>query len=137
MFISGVLLAEESTKIWEWPKEQSIVSQLWWILTWPISFFLYITTPDCRKYPRLFPLTFFMCIIWIGIISYLISWLITVIGMFKIALSDDFVILYYLLLFLGDTLNIPDSVMGLTFLAAGMSTPEGVSSVLVTNQGNY
>lgn len=82
MFIRVVLFTEESTKIWEWPKEQSIASQLWWILTWPISFFLYISTPDCRKYPRLFPLTFFMCIIWIGIISYLISWLITVIGMF-------------------------------------------------------
>lgn len=36
---------------------------------------------------------------------------------------------------LGDTLDIPDSVMGLTFLAAGTSVPEGVSSVIVTNQG--
>lgn len=35
----------------------------------------------------------------------------------------------------GDTLNIPDSVMGLTFLAAGMSIPEAVSSMIVTNQG--
>jgi sodium/potassium/calcium exchanger 4 len=35
----------------------------------------------------------------------------------------------------GDTLDIPDSVMGLTFLAAGMSVPEAVSSVIVTNQG--
>ena len=35
----------------------------------------------------------------------------------------------------GDTLKIPDSVMGLTFLAAGMSVPEAVSSVIVTNQG--
>ncbi|CAG5080932.1 Similar to SLC24A5: Sodium/potassium/calcium exchanger 5 (Homo sapiens) [Cotesia congregata] len=35
-----------------------------------------------------------------------------------------------------DTLEIPDSVMGLTFLAAGMSVPEAVSSVIVTNQGH-
>lgn len=35
----------------------------------------------------------------------------------------------------GDTINIPDSVMGLTFLAAGTSVPEAVSSVIVTNQG--
>jgi len=35
----------------------------------------------------------------------------------------------------GDTLKIPDSVLGLTFLAAGMSIPEAVSSVIVTNQG--
>lgn len=36
----------------------------------------------------------------------------------------------------GDTANVPDSVMGLTFLAAGTSLPEAVSSVIVTNQGH-
>lgn len=36
----------------------------------------------------------------------------------------------------GDTMNIPDSVMGLTFLAAGTSLPEAISSVIVTNQGH-
>lgn len=40
--------------------------------------------------------------------------------------------LYY---FLGDTLLIPDSVMGLTVLAAGMSIPEAVCSIIVTRQG--
>lgn len=35
----------------------------------------------------------------------------------------------------GDTFRIPDSIMGLTFLAAGMSVPEAVSSVIVANQG--
>lgn len=37
---------------------------------------------------------------------------------------------------LGDTASVPDSVMGLTFLAAGTSLPEAVSSVIVTNQGH-
>lgn len=37
--------------------------------------------------------------------------------------------------FLGDTLKIPDSVMGITFLAAGTSVPEAVSSVIVAKQG--
>lgn len=39
----------------------------------------------------------------------------------------------------GDTLKIPDSVMGITFLAAGTSVPEAVSSVIVAKQGihNY
>lgn len=40
------------------------------------------------------------------------------------------------LIFAGETLKIPDSVMGLTFLAAGMSIPEAVSSVIVTKKGN-
>lgn len=37
--------------------------------------------------------------------------------------------------FTGDTLMIPDSVMGITFLAAGTSVPEAVSSVIVAKQG--
>ncbi|KAJ8943862.1 hypothetical protein NQ314_009632, partial [Rhamnusium bicolor] len=36
----------------------------------------------------------------------------------------------------GDTLKIPDSVMGITFLAAGTSVPEAVSSVIVSKQGH-
>ena len=37
----------------------------------------------------------------------------------------------------GDTLKIPDSVMGITFLAAGTSVPEAVSSVIVAKQGEW
>lgn len=37
----------------------------------------------------------------------------------------------------GDTLKIPDSVMGITFLAAGTSVPEAVSSVIVAKQGMH
>lgn len=33
-------------------------------------------------------------------------------------------------------MDIPDSVMGLTFLAAGTSVPEAVSSIIVTKQGH-
>lgn len=32
---------------------------------------------------------------------------------------------------------IPDSVMGITFLAAGTSVPEAVSSVIVAKKGLY
>lgn len=42
-----------------------------------------------------------------------------------------------MILISGDTFRIPDSIMGLTFLAAGMSVPEAVSSVIVANQGNF
>ncbi|KAF4531115.1 hypothetical protein B566_EDAN011140 [Ephemera danica] len=65
------------------------------------------------RFKRWFPLTFVMCIIWIGSLSYVVAWAITV---------------------LGDTLRIPDSVMGITFLAAGTSVPEAVSSVIVAKQ---
>ncbi|XP_063709583.1 sodium/potassium/calcium exchanger 4-like [Culicoides brevitarsis] len=88
---------------------------LLYIIKWPLVFLLWITVPDVRKHPKLRYLTFLCCIIYIGLTSYVVSFLITVFG---------------------DTLNIPDTVMGLTFLAAGTSVPEAVSSVIVTNQGH-
>lgn len=100
----------------KYPSEQGFLRQILWIVTWPIYFIFFITIPDCEKprYKRLFPLTFIMCIVWIGSLSYLVAWMITIIG---------------------HTLRIPDSVMGITFLAAGTSVPEAVSSVIVAKQG--
>ncbi|XP_043506817.1 sodium/potassium/calcium exchanger 4-like isoform X2 [Frieseomelitta varia] len=99
----------------KWP--DSKWERIWWLLTWPINFALLITIPDCRRdtLKSWYPLTFIMCIIWIATTSYIVGWVITVIG---------------------DTFRIPDSIMGLTFLAAGMSVPEAVSSVIVANQGH-
>jgi len=37
--------------------------------------------------------------------------------------------------FLGNEFSIPDSVMGITLLAIGMSVPEMVSSIAVARQG--
>ncbi|XP_017877047.1 sodium/potassium/calcium exchanger 3-like [Ceratina calcarata] len=105
----------EIVNMTNWPN--SVCEKLWWILTWPINFVLLITIPDCRRnsLKSWYPVTFFMCIIWIASTSYIVGWVITVIG---------------------DTFRIPDSIMGLTFLAAGMSVPEAVSSVIVANQGH-
>ncbi|XP_073954149.1 sodium/potassium/calcium exchanger 5-like isoform X2 [Choristoneura fumiferana] len=105
-----------NSTIWPWPDEKtSGARRLLWILTWPISLVLWMTVPDCRRRRALYPLTFIMCIVWIGGVSYLVAWIITIIG---------------------DTFDVPDSITGLTILAAGTSLPEAVSSVLVTNQGH-
>ncbi|XP_072930484.1 sodium/potassium/calcium exchanger 5-like [Epargyreus clarus] len=104
------------SSLWSWPGQKSTGFQkLFWILTWPISLVLWATIPDCRRHQRLYPLTFLMCISWIGGVSYLVAWIITIVG---------------------DTLDVPDSITGLTVLAAGTSLPEAVSSVLVTIQGH-
>ncbi|ODM96875.1 Sodium/potassium/calcium exchanger 4 [Orchesella cincta] len=80
------------------PYEDGFIVCLQWIVSWPARFVLGFTVPDCReeKQRRLFPITFLMCIVWIALLSYVVSWLMTVIG---------------------HTLSIPDSVMGLTFIA--------------------
>ena len=116
------------------------------VCRWPITLVLWATIPDCRRYPRLRLVTFFACIFWIGITSYFVAFLITVVGKLAGSLppragrmqgnhlfKDNQPFFRY---FQGDTIDIPDSVMGLTFLAAGTSVPEAVSSIIVTNQGH-
>jgi solute carrier family 24 (sodium/potassium/calcium exchanger), member 4 len=59
-------------------------------------------------------MTFTMAIAWLCLFTYLMVWMVTVIGF---------------------TFGIPDSIMGITFLAAGSSVPDALSSVLVVRQG--
>uniref|UniRef100_A0A336MQ44 CSON004917 protein n=1 Tax=Culicoides sonorensis TaxID=179676 RepID=A0A336MQ44_CULSO len=111
MLIHFLLLTVHSSTPWAVNDENLLL----YILKWPLVLLLWLTVPDCKKHPKLRYITFLCCIIYIGVTSYIVTFLITVFG---------------------DTLNIPDSVMGLTFLAAGTSVPEAVSSVIVTNQGH-
>jgi len=113
--INGFHLDEDDYEFASSPWSRNDENCLIYVLKWPLTLLLWFTVPDCRRHPRLRYLTFATCIAYIGITSYVVSFFITVFG---------------------DTINIPDSVMGLTFLAAGTSVPEAVSSVIVTNQGH-
>lgn len=63
---------------------------------------------------KLFAVTFIGSIIWIAAYSYLMVWWANVAG---------------------DTVRIPPEVMGLTFLAAGTSIPDLITSVIVARKG--
>ena len=78
---------------------------------------LTMTIPDVRRERfRLFAcITFINSIIWIGLISYVLLWMVTIIG---------------------ETLGIPDTVMGLSFIAFGSSVPDALSSVIVARKGD-
>jgi hypothetical protein len=67
------------------PSNKSSWVKLKWIVSWPIHFTLSLTIPDCEnpKWKKCFPLTFFMCIVWIGSLSYVVAWAITIIGRLK------------------------------------------------------
>lgn len=65
--------------LWTFPMTGRIRS-LWWIYTWPIKFVLTLTIPNPKTYRKMYPVTFIMCIIWIGLNSYLIIWMMTIIG---------------------------------------------------------
>lgn len=67
------------------PWRRSTASSWWgFVLRWPITTALWATIPDCRRRPQLRILTFMMCIVWIGMTSYLVAYLITIVG--KIAM---------------------------------------------------
>ncbi|XP_012288710.1 sodium/potassium/calcium exchanger 3 [Orussus abietinus] len=99
-----------------WPGG-STSANAWFLFIWPLKFILFITVPDSR-FKRLrnwYPVTFVMCVTWIAITSYLTSWMMTVVG---------------------DTLNISDSIMGITILSAGGNMPELVTIVTLARQGH-
>ena len=93
-----------------------------YVLTLPLVVLFVFTVPDVRKTGKLggckisdwFLFSFIMSIVWIGICSYFMVWMAVTIG---------------------KTLGIDDKIMGLTFLAAGTSVPDLLTSVLVAMKG--
>ncbi|XP_043269008.1 probable sodium/potassium/calcium exchanger CG1090 isoform X2 [Venturia canescens] len=102
------------------PLERPVDASKWVLFTWglvyPIHYMCRKTMPDCRqeKWRSWYPFTFCISMIWISFYSYLMVWMITIIG---------------------STLGIPDTVMGLTFVAAGVSVPDALSSLAVIKEG--
>ncbi|XP_068159264.1 sodium/potassium/calcium exchanger 5 [Drosophila tropicalis] len=91
--------------------EDSWVKKVWWAIQYPAVFILACTTPSVRT---IYFISMLVAVIWISVISYLVSWFLTIVGY---------------------NIGIPDSIMGLTVLAAGTSVPEVVSSYIVTKKG--
>ncbi|XP_053107000.1 sodium/potassium/calcium exchanger 3 isoform X2 [Hemicordylus capensis] len=87
-----------------------------WLFTWPLSLLLYFTVPNCNKprWEKWFLVTFASSTLWIAGFSYIMVWMVTIIGY---------------------TLGIPDVIMGITFLAAGTSVPDCMASLIVARQG--
>ncbi|XP_076681281.1 putative sodium/potassium/calcium exchanger CG1090 isoform X2 [Andrena cerasifolii] len=100
----------------ERPNDASKWTLFTWGLVYPIHFMCRATMPDCRqeKFRNWYTFTFCVSMIWISFYSYIMVWMITIIG---------------------STLGIPDTVMGLTFVAAGVSVPDALSSLAVIKEG--
>lgn len=73
---------EEEYSLWRIP-QGSLWKKLFFFYLWPIKALFSFTVPDPKRYPKWFPVTFLMCILWIGINSYMVSWMITIIGKFN------------------------------------------------------
>ncbi|XP_045542125.1 sodium/potassium/calcium exchanger 3-like [Papilio machaon] len=113
-FMPAEKLEKPPKSVWRYPRENSLTYRIWWVYTWPLKLILAFTIPLPSKYRKLYPLSFIMCIVWIGVNSYFVSWSMTVIG---------------------HTFFIPDSVMGMTFLAFGGCLPEACSIFIMSRRG--
>ncbi|XP_018426550.1 PREDICTED: sodium/potassium/calcium exchanger 5 isoform X1 [Nanorana parkeri] len=107
-------LYEDPPSVFAMPDDD--LKRILWVLSLPIITLLYLTIPDCRRkfWHKWFILTFIMSAVWISGVTYILVWMVTIVG---------------------ETFSIPDTVMGLTLLAAGTSIPDTVASVLVAREG--
>lgn len=73
---------EDRYYLFRYPKHKRIWQQVLWIIIWPMEFIFLLTIPNCeqKRFKNLFPFTFLMCIVWIGSLSYLVAWMITIVG---------------------------------------------------------
>ncbi|CAL1535831.1 unnamed protein product [Lymnaea stagnalis] len=100
-----------------WTIPDGKLMKVLWVIVCPIKAVFFLTIPDSRRpgiWSRLYLLSFFMSVAWISATTYLMVWMVTIAG---------------------DALDIPDTVMGLTLLAAGTSVPDCLSSVFVARDG--
>lgn len=65
--------------LWSVP-EGGVLRTIWWAYTWPIKCVLTVCIPNPKTWRRLYPVTFVMCVLFIGLNSYMIVWMITVMG---------------------------------------------------------
>ncbi|XP_062603275.1 sodium/potassium/calcium exchanger 3-like [Saccostrea cucullata] len=105
---------EEPESVFEMPA--GCIRRGIFVVCLPIKVLLYLTVPDCRRarWRRCFILTFSISLVWLSVFSYVMVWMITIIGY---------------------TVHIPDSIMALTFVAFGVSLPDVISSVIVVREG--
>ncbi|CAH1738953.1 unnamed protein product [Aphis gossypii] len=87
---------------------------IWWTICLPVNLMLWATIPNCRTKRTLYPITFVVSIIWISVITYILSWFLTICG---------------------DTFHVSDVVMGIGVLAVGSSIPEAVSGIINAQNG--
>lgn len=113
-------LVEESDVVktpFEYPREDGIIQKIFFFVCFPLNFIIFYTTPNLKIkfWKKFYPLTFVVSLIWLTLFSYIMVWMITVIGY---------------------TFRIPDTIMGLTFIALGASIPDCYSSLIVAKHGH-
>ncbi|KAG4079689.1 hypothetical protein HA402_009075 [Bradysia odoriphaga] len=108
------LLKQQRKGLWP-PPNDAWPRVVFWYYTWLIRLVLRCTVVDVKKYPKWFAFSFIMSIVWIGVMSYFI---------------------FFMLIIISYTFSIPESVMGITVFAMGGCTPELITGFITARQGN-
>lgn len=108
-----VSLVNQPKSLWRISRDSKFKT-FWWFYTWPIRFLLTFTVPNPKRMRSWYPLTFILCILYIGLNSFMIYWMVAIIGY---------------------TFGIPETIMGMTFIAWGGCMPEAIISVIMIRQG--
>lgn len=66
-----------ATNPWKIPASFNV---LLFLFRWPITFTLWCTVPDSRRFKRFYLLTFLSCVLWIGCVSYFVIFMSTDVG---------------------------------------------------------
>lgn len=77
-----------ATNPWRVPADANVVI---FLLRWPITFTLWCTIPDARRFKRFYLLTFINCVLWIGCISYMVVFIATNVGEVSISQIHGFI----------------------------------------------
>lgn len=61
---------------------ESDLKRILWVLSLPIITLLFLTIPDCRRrfWKQWFMITFIMSAVWISAFTYVLVWMVTVVG---------------------------------------------------------
>ncbi|KAJ6640772.1 Sodium/potassium/calcium exchanger 5 [Pseudolycoriella hygida] len=108
------LLKTQRLGLYPCPKD-SLPRTIFWYYSWPIRVVLFCTMPNPKTQRRFYILTFLCCIVWIGVVTYLI---------------------FFMLIVICHTFSIPESVMGLTVFAIGGCTPELITGFIMAKRGH-
>lgn len=113
--VHGVHDEETDTKIGKCKMPEGKWKRAAWLVGLPIVFLFWMTIPDSSKKQKenWFPLTFLMCILYMGSFSYVLVYLVTVIGF---------------------TFGIPDIIMGLVFIACSCN-PDAIATIIIAKHG--
>ncbi|WAQ93889.1 NCKX5-like protein [Mya arenaria] len=87
--------------------------RMYWVIMMPLKCIFFVSIPDCRRegaWHKFYIMTFIMSIVWIAACSYLMVWMVTIIG---------------------DALDIPDTVMGYGDMAVSNSIGSNVFDILM------